>query len=204
MSRSWVRIPPSAHPPCLIPSYTVYTLPHRCLSLNGFWPFFCLLLSTALYLLVTARRQKWWRLKYRFEGKSKTIGLGVYPEVSLREARLRRDEARTMIARGIDPARKRKGEHPEKKSIPLSELANEWFENMKRSWRESYARTIHYRVSCYILPEFGNRDIREIQTSQIYDLVKKVEKMGKVSQPSSGIPSQTPRKTQIHHPPSGP
>jgi integrase len=134
-----------------------------------------------LYLIVTPKGQKWWRLRYRFEGKSKTIGLGVYPEVSLREARLRRDEARTMIARGIDPARKKKkGERPEKKSILLSELADEWFENMKRSWRESYARSIHYRVRCYILPEFGNRDIREIQTSQIYDLVKRVEKMGKV------------------------
>jgi hypothetical protein len=61
-----------------------------------------------LYLEVSPQGGKWWRLKYRFEGKEKRLSLGVYPEVSLKEARSRRDESRKMLTTGIDPAANRK------------------------------------------------------------------------------------------------
>ena len=62
-----------------------------------------------LYLLVNASG-KYWRLKYRFAGKEKALALGVYPEVSLKEARAKRDEARKLIAEGTDPGVTRKQE----------------------------------------------------------------------------------------------
>ena len=57
-----------------------------------------------LYLLVTPQGQKWWRLRYRFDNKEKMIGLGVYPEISLKKATERRNEARRLLADGIDPS----------------------------------------------------------------------------------------------------
>ena len=62
-----------------------------------------------LFLLVTPAGGKWWRLKYRFDGKEKQISLGVYPAVSLEDARIRRDEARRLVASGINPSEARRG-----------------------------------------------------------------------------------------------
>src|SRR5271168_4026623 len=61
-----------------------------------------------LFLLVTPSGNKWWRFKYRFGGKEKLLSLGVYPEVSLLDARQRRDEERRKLAHHIDPAANRK------------------------------------------------------------------------------------------------
>ncbi|HEX6176020.1 MAG TPA: Arm DNA-binding domain-containing protein, partial [Candidatus Binatia bacterium] len=61
-----------------------------------------------LYLIVTPTGRKWWRWKYRFGGKEKGLSFGVYPEVSLKAARQRRDDARSQIANGIDPGEARR------------------------------------------------------------------------------------------------
>lgn len=61
-----------------------------------------------LYLLVQPSGGKWWRLDYRFDAKRKTLSLGAYPDVNLKDARDRRDQARKLLANGIDPAEKRK------------------------------------------------------------------------------------------------
>src|SRR5664280_819229 len=61
-----------------------------------------------LYLLVTEKGHKWWRFRYRFEGKEKLLALGTYPEISLADARTRRDEARKQVAHRIDPGAVRK------------------------------------------------------------------------------------------------
>lgn len=66
--------------------------------------------ARGLLLLVTPAGRKWWRLKYRFDNKEKQLSLGVYPEVSLKNARLRRDDAYKLLAAGIDPSEERKKE----------------------------------------------------------------------------------------------
>lgn len=63
-----------------------------------------------MYLLITPNGGRYWRLKYRFEGKEKLLALGTYPEISLAEARVRRDEARKHLAHGIDPGAVRKSQ----------------------------------------------------------------------------------------------
>ena len=60
-----------------------------------------------LFLLITPSGGKWWRLDYRYSGKRKTLSMGIYPEVSLKDARNRRDDARKQLANGIDPSEQR-------------------------------------------------------------------------------------------------
>src|SRR3981081_596385 len=64
----------------------------------------------ALFMLVPPKGARWWRLKFRVEGKEKLLSLGVYPAVSLKQARERRDQARRDLANGIDPSAKRRSE----------------------------------------------------------------------------------------------
>ena len=89
-----------------------------------------------LFLLVTPSGGKWWRLKYRFGGKEKLLSLGVYPEISLKEARRRRDEARSLVAQGIDPSLQRK----EEKEVALAESREQanTFEAVAQDWLGVY------------------------------------------------------------------
>ena len=67
-----------------------------------------------LFLIVTPAGGKWWRLRYRMDGKEKTLSLGVYPDVSLKDARARRDAARKLLADGVDPSEQRKDDKAER------------------------------------------------------------------------------------------
>ena len=87
-----------------------------------------------LYLEVSPAGGKWWRLKYRFNGKEKRLSLGVYPDVSLRDARERRDKARKLVADGVDPSENRKAQ----KSAMSNSLANS-FEVVTREWFTKYS-----------------------------------------------------------------
>jgi hypothetical protein len=71
-----------------------------------------------LYLLVKPNGAKYWRLKYRFLGKEKKLSIGVYPDISLADARLKREEARKIIALGGDPGEEKKAEKLAKKPMP--------------------------------------------------------------------------------------
>ena len=63
-----------------------------------------------MYLLINTNGSKYWRLQYRFGGKQKMLALGVYPEITLADARVRRDEARKLLANGVDPGDKKKND----------------------------------------------------------------------------------------------
>ena len=87
-----------------------------------------------LYLLVHMTGGKWWRFRYRFGGKEKLLSLGTYPEISLLDARTRRDEARRQIAHGIDPSSLRKAQ----KQAQTEET--ETFEVIAREWYTKFPR----------------------------------------------------------------
>jgi hypothetical protein len=87
-----------------------------------------------LYLEVTPNGSKWWRLKYRFDGKDKRLSLGVYPDVTLSVARDRRDEARKLVAGGVDPSENRKAQ----KATNAQRAANS-FEVVAREWHRTYS-----------------------------------------------------------------
>ncbi len=74
--------------------------------------------SGGLFLLVTPKGHKWWRLKYRYHNKNKTLSLGVYPEVSLNQARIERDKLKALLKNNIDPSvERKKAKHQQKSAI---------------------------------------------------------------------------------------
>ena len=77
-----------------------------------------------MHLLVHPNGSKYWRLQYRYEGKQKMLALGVYPEITLADARVRRDEARKLLANGVDPGDKKKNDKVEQsKARTFKEVA---------------------------------------------------------------------------------
>ena len=102
-----------------------------------------------LYLYVTPNGSRYWRLKYRFAGKERVLALGVYPEVSLLEAREKRERARKLLASDIDPVMARQ---QQKHMATISSehtfeaVAREWHENQKEKWSVNYARDLMHRL----------------------------------------------------------
>ena len=107
----------------------------------------------------------WWRLKYRVAGKEKLISLGSYPDVSLKEARTRRDEARTLIADKRDPSAERKAENREKAMRDANSflaVALEWFDKQAKTWDAKHADDVRRRLERNLFPDLGERPIAEI------------------------------------------
>ena len=119
-----------------------------------------------LYLHVTATGSKLWRLAYRFEGKQKLLSFGAYPAVSLKDARHRRDEAKELLARGIDPGEEKKQAREEKlakerrspKSTPRN-CAAIWRIRFSRSLAESLSLSLSLPTSCSL---FSPRSVSAI------------------------------------------
>jgi len=133
-----------------------------------------------MYLLVN-KAGKYFRLDYRFAGKRKTLALGVYPDVKLVEAREKRNEARKMIANGIDPSQARKV----KKSIQIEQsengfeaIAREWHAKYSSIWADSHAKKIIRRFELYIFPRLGTRPIAEITPPELLAVLRRVESKG--------------------------
>src|SRR5450432_3387565 len=131
-----------------------------------------------LYLEVSPTGGKWWRLKFRFEGKEKRLSLGVYPDVSLKDARDRRDTARKLLADGIDPSENRKAH----KSARVDSAANsfevvarEWLNKMAPSWVDSYSSRVIARLEQDIFPRLGARPISEITPPELLAVLRLVE-----------------------------
>ena len=109
-----------------------------------------------LVMLVQPTGAKWWRFRYRLWGKEKGFSLGIYPDVSLAKARERRDDARRLVADGVDPLDVRRDERNAHKDT-FSVVAKEWSE--QKVWAQ-ITRTKNERVIRYLNKEIGNRDAR--------------------------------------------
>lgn len=108
-----------------------------------------------LYLLLNQNGSKWWRLDYRFGGKRKTLSMGVYPEVGLRDARERREAARKMLANGIDPGENRKAIKASKQLSAANSfevVAREWFGEHRGKWAATHADKIIRRLEKDVFP----------------------------------------------------
>lgn len=101
-----------------------------------------------LYLLITPSGGKLWRLKYRFGGVEKLLTFKSYPEISLAEARHRRDDARKLIANGVDPSSIKKAQREEQVAIETTfeKLAYEWFFKNEPVWSASHIKTVKSRL----------------------------------------------------------
>lgn len=130
-----------------------------------------------LYLLLHPNGGKYWRMDYRMGTRRGTLAFGVYPDVSLREARRRRDKAREQIADGIDPAALKQAER-QSQADSFEAIAKEW--NAKRSRRVSslYAEKTMRRLERDIFPWLGRRPIKDIQAPDILVALQRIEKRG--------------------------
>ncbi|NBD19525.1 integrase arm-type DNA-binding domain-containing protein [Aquabacterium fontiphilum] len=137
-----------------------------------------------LYLEVAPSGGKWWRLKYRHDGKEKRLSLGTYPDTSLKDARERRDLARRDLAAGIDPGAKRKAE-----KATRTALAANTFEAVAREWHQAVhcaavtdghaARTL-LRLEQDAFPWIGATPIAEVTAPKLLEALRKVEARGAI------------------------
>jgi integrase len=134
-----------------------------------------------LFLFVMPSGSKYWRLKYFFAGKEKLLALGVYPEITLADARERRSQARKVLAAGNDPGEVKK----EAKRLAtfnnantFESIAREWFEKRKHEWASSSAVSVLSRLEQHILPKLGQRPIANITAPEVLDMLRLVEGKG--------------------------
>ena len=109
--------------------------------------------GSGMHLLVHPNGSKYWRLQYRFDGKQKMLALGVYPDVSLADARTRRDDARNLLANNIDPGDKKKSDKIEQEEArTFEQLAVEWHATNKK-WSEEHSRRVLKSLEDNLFPE---------------------------------------------------
>ena len=134
-----------------------------------------------LYLLVQPNGAKYWRLKYRFAGKEKILALGIYPSVSLKEARGARDQAKEQLRQIIDPAATKKATKRAEKAKgnnSFEAVAKEWWKKQQGRWSTQHANKVWHSLEKDVFPYLGHRPIAEIEPPEILDVIRKVEKRG--------------------------
>jgi integrase len=130
-----------------------------------------------LYLLVTPTGGKLWRLKYRYTGKEKLISFGTYPGISLSDARQRREDARKLLANGVDPGEIKKAQKAAKfeaTANTFEAVAREWHENAKPNWSQNHAERLLKRLEQDVFPFIGNKPIADIKTPEIVEILKRL------------------------------
>ena len=155
---------------------------------------FTLFDGAGLFLLITPSGGKLWRFKYRYEGKEKVIAFGSYPDISLAEARTRRQDARNKVANGVDPAEVRKAIKEEETlaCLTFEKVAREWFGKNEPIWSDSHRKTVMGRLELHVFPDIGNRPINDIKRVEIVTLLKKVDDRG-IAETADRIKNYTER-----------
>lgn len=134
-----------------------------------------------LYIFIQPNDSKYWRLAYRFDGKQKTLALGVYPDVSLLDARERRDEARKLLAAGTDPGMNKKAIKAAgvtRAANSFEVVAREWLAKMKPGWADSHYSKIEARLENDVFPWLGGRPIADLTAVEILATLKRISDRG--------------------------
>lgn len=134
-----------------------------------------------LFLLVTPSGSKYWRLKYFFAAKEKLLALGVYPDVSLADARERRAQARKELAAGRDPGEVKKEEKRlliQKHENTFEVVAREWHQNRLPKWTPSHATRTLKRLELHVFPRLGTKPIADITSQEVLSVMRRIEPRG--------------------------
>lgn len=134
--------------------------------------------GAGLYLEVDPSGGKYWRFKYRRIGKEKRISLGVYPEVSLANARKARDGCRQQLAQGIDPGVARKAQAAAQSSGDANSfevVAREWLKEHVDPKSESHSKRVYARFENDVFPQLRGRPIAEITAKELLSVIRKIE-----------------------------
>jgi integrase len=150
-----------------------------------------------LFLIVTPSGGKWWRFRYKFDGKEKLLSLGVYPDVPLasrvvkdeetgktrkiKGARELRDEARELLAQGVDPGENRKAQKATRQNRAANSfevVAREWYSKYVSSWSEAHGERIIRRFERDVFPWIGGRPVADVAPSELLSVVRRIESRG--------------------------
>jgi len=136
-----------------------------------------------LFLLLHPSGSKYWRMKYRFIGKEKLLAFGVWPEVSLTEARKKRNEAKQLLKSGKDPSAAKKNLKVSQRvaqSNTFGSVTEEWLEIKQKEWKSLYFDDVKSSIEIHLLPDLSQRPIEDITSSEILSVLKKIEEQGKL------------------------
>lgn len=134
-----------------------------------------------LFLLIAPNGGKWWRLKYRFGGKEKLLSLGTYPQVSLKEARNKRDDAKKTLSNGSDPSSTRRKEKLETRlsvASTFGAIAEELLEKKAKKLADTTQAKLKGILNNDLRPWLGSRPIKEITAPELLSVVQRIEKRG--------------------------
>jgi len=132
-----------------------------------------------LFLIVTPAGGKWWRFRYRHDGKESSLSLGVYPQVSLKQARARRDEARRLLSDGVNPSAQRKAKKAARDgSGTLEVVAQEWHASRSSGWTVAHAAKVLGQFAKDVFPWLGKCLIAEITAPQLLEVLRRIEDRG--------------------------
>ncbi len=139
--------------------------------------------TDGLFLQVTPQGGKWWRLKYHFDGKEKLLSLGTYPDISLSQARQKREDSKKLLAIDIDPSENRKQTKAVNKlntenSFEL--VAREWWLSHMKNKADSHKEKVIRRFELYLFPWIGKKPISSITAPQMLETLRRIEKQNKV------------------------
>ncbi|MDF7289705.1 tyrosine-type recombinase/integrase [Proteus mirabilis] len=137
--------------------------------------------GNGLSLIVEPNGSKGWRFRYQFNGKSKMISLGIYPVITLNEAREKRDNARKLVANGVDPSEARKEERNKvsgQSENTFKKITLEWFNGRKDRWSEGYRDDMMEAFENDVFPYIGDRPIAEIKPLELLEVLSIMEKRG--------------------------
>lgn len=132
-----------------------------------------------LFLLVKPTGAKLWRVKYRFAGKEQLLGLGAYPEVSLKQAREKRQKIREQVAAGIDPSAARQAAKAALAGEGSFEvLAREWYQQFSPGWTPEHAGRVWRRLEADLFPWLGKRPVKELEAPELLACLRRIQARG--------------------------
>ncbi|MDQ6996545.1 MAG: integrase arm-type DNA-binding domain-containing protein, partial [Mariprofundus sp.] len=140
--------------------------------------------SGGLYLLIKMNGSKYWRLDYRFGNKRKTMAIGVYPRVSLKEARAKREAAKKLLDENIDPSQRKQSDR--KKAIAKSNaatfkgVATEWMAKQSTQWVKTTTTNKQAQLDKHIFPWIGSLPIAEIEAADVLSVIQRAESRGTI------------------------
>lgn len=134
-----------------------------------------------MFLLIHPNGSKYWRFRFRFGGKQHLMAFGVYPETSLADARQKREEARKLVAAGIDPREHKRAvkEEQTKEAITFESVARDWHATNKK-WSEDHSRRVLKSLEDNLFPAIGKRSIEELKTRDLLAPIKVIEATGRL------------------------
>lgn len=139
--------------------------------------------SHRLYLLVTPHGSKLWKWNFTYDGKQKTMAFGIYPMVSLVEARAKRDKARAHLEKGRDPAVVKKlriAANIEASRLTFERVAREWHEIFKPQWAAIHADDVLRSLDRDVFPAIGSLPISQLTPPRIFEVLKAIEDRGSI------------------------